>query len=153
MGDVNHEPTMEEILASIKKIIAEDGGAAGQRSRTKRPVLEAEAEMSAPEPTAEAAEVEAEPEASILELTEAVEPESEDAPLVSEETERSSRAALEALTSVKAKGPLALGPEAIEAAARDMLRPMLQQWLDDNLPDIVESMVAREISRITGETD
>jgi cell pole-organizing protein PopZ len=32
---------------------------------------------------------------------------------------------------------------------RDMLRPMLKDWLDSNLPNIVEAMVAREIERIT----
>jgi cell pole-organizing protein PopZ len=31
-----------------------------------------------------------------------------------------------------------------------MLRPMLKDWLDKNLPVIVESMVKREIDRITG---
>jgi cell pole-organizing protein PopZ len=31
-----------------------------------------------------------------------------------------------------------------------MLRPMLKEWLDARLPEIVESLVAREISRITG---
>jgi len=31
-----------------------------------------------------------------------------------------------------------------------MLRPMLKDWLDSNLPTMVEGMVAREIARITG---
>jgi len=34
---------------------------------------------------------------------------------------------------------------------REMIRPMLREWLDANLPLMVESMVAREISRITGQ--
>ncbi|WP_368855359.1 DUF2497 domain-containing protein [Enterobacter hormaechei] len=33
---------------------------------------------------------------------------------------------------------------------REMLKPMLRDWLDANLPRLVEEMVAREISRITG---
>ena len=44
MGDVNHEPTMEEILASIKKIIAEDGeapiAAPDARSQRTPPAIE-----------------------------------------------------------------------------------------------------------------
>ena len=28
--------------------------------------------------------------------------------------------------------------------------PMLKQWLDQNLPDLVERIVAREVARITG---
>jgi len=31
-----------------------------------------------------------------------------------------------------------------------MLKPMLSEWLDANLPRLVEDMVAKEISRITG---
>jgi cell pole-organizing protein PopZ len=31
-----------------------------------------------------------------------------------------------------------------------MLRPMLKDWLDANLPGMVETMVKREIDRITG---
>jgi cell pole-organizing protein PopZ len=34
---------------------------------------------------------------------------------------------------------------------REMLRPMLRDWLDANLPAIVEAMVAKEIERITGK--
>jgi len=33
---------------------------------------------------------------------------------------------------------------------RDMLRPMLKDWLDQNLPLMVEELVTREIARITG---
>ncbi len=31
-----------------------------------------------------------------------------------------------------------------------MLRPMLKEWLDEHLPEIVEELVTREIARITG---
>jgi uncharacterized protein len=33
---------------------------------------------------------------------------------------------------------------------RDMIRPMLKEWLDARLPEVVEAMVAKEISRISG---
>ena len=32
--------------------------------------------------------------------------------------------------------------------AEDMLRPMLQEWLDNNLPSLVERLVRSEIERI-----
>ncbi len=36
---------------------------------------------------------------------------------------------------------------------REMLRPMLKTWLDDNLPVIVERLVSAEIERVArGET-
>lgn len=37
----------------------------------------------------------------------------------------------------------------IEAMTRDLLRPMLKEWLDENLPSVVERMVEKEISRIS----
>jgi cell pole-organizing protein PopZ len=36
----------------------------------------------------------------------------------------------------------------VEEAVRDMLRPMLKQWLDDNLPVVVERLVRAEIERV-----
>ncbi len=41
------------------------------------------------------------------------------------------------------------GPmQSMDTMAREMLRPMLQEWLDDNLPRLVERMVREEIERI-----
>ncbi|HEX8623390.1 MAG TPA: DUF2497 domain-containing protein, partial [Allosphingosinicella sp.] len=35
---------------------------------------------------------------------------------------------------------------------REMLKPLLKDWLDRNLPDMVEELVTREIARITGKS-
>jgi len=32
--------------------------------------------------------------------------------------------------------------------AAEMLRPMLQEWLEDNLPTLVERLVREEIERV-----
>lgn len=37
----------------------------------------------------------------------------------------------------------------IENIVREMLKPMLRDWLDRNLPDMVEKMVARELDRLS----
>ncbi len=42
----------------------------------------------------------------------------------------------------------ALGDSDIEGMTRDMLRPMLKSWLDDNLPPLVEKLVREEIERV-----
>ena len=44
----------------------------------------------------------------------------------------------------------ALGAErrSLDEIAQDMLRPMLQEWLDDNLPTLVERLVREEIERV-----
>jgi cell pole-organizing protein PopZ len=39
-------------------------------------------------------------------------------------------------------------PRMIERLAREMLRPMLKEWLDDHLPDVVERLVRAEIERV-----
>jgi uncharacterized protein len=63
MGDVNHEPSMEDILASIKRIIAEDGEAAlGAMPRRQRPQRGGEAGARKPEAAL--------PPEEVLELTE-----------------------------------------------------------------------------------
>jgi hypothetical protein len=41
----------------------------------------------------------------------------------------------------------------IDALVRDMLRPMLKEWLDENLPHVVERMVEKEIARISRGAD
>lgn len=38
--------------------------------------------------------------------------------------------------------------QAIEAMSRDLLRGMLKQWLDENLPGLVERLVREEIERV-----
>jgi cell pole-organizing protein PopZ len=164
MGDVNHEPTMEEILASIKKIIAEDGDApvdapdVHQNRVRSEPAPEPEPEP-APEPEEPVAEAE---EEDVLELTDQLsaaddeqgvpsEPEAAEA-IASDETVEASKAALAALSAIAAnpipKSGDALDTHPLEGLVREMLRPMLREWLDENLPSMVEEMVAREIARI-----
>ena len=36
----------------------------------------------------------------------------------------------------------------LERVMRDLLRPMLKTWLDDNLPPLVERLVRTEIERV-----
>ena len=41
------------------------------------------------------------------------------------------------------------GGKTVEDLVKEMLRPMLKEWLDKNLPPMVERYVEREISRLT----
>jgi cell pole-organizing protein PopZ len=136
MGDPNQEPSMEEILASIKRVIAEDGRVAARPARGSRP-------SEAPPPA----------EDDVLELSDPIgEPV---ASLVSEDAAAASRQSLAALSALAERTeatsfPAAAGEGPLEAVVREMLKPMLKEWLDTHLPDIVEQMVAREVARITG---
>jgi uncharacterized protein len=51
------------------------------------------------------------------------------------------------------EGELLLGStdRTLEDIVRDLLRPMLQTWLDEHLPGIVERLVREEIARVVGE--
>jgi cell pole-organizing protein PopZ len=40
-------------------------------------------------------------------------------------------------------------PRTLEDLVREMLKPMLKAWLDDNLPQIVERLVRAEIERVS----
>ena len=177
------EPSMEEIIASISRIITED----------KRP----------PEPVRPPAE-----KSDILELTEVVdedgsvrrkapaagnpnatsvgtaaamnpepvgpgEPAESELPqpevgvqtkaeigrerILSSATSGAAAAAFAQLGALprerRKEGELPLGgvDRTLEDIVRDMLRPLLQTWLDENLPGMVERLVREEIARVVGE--
>lgn len=69
---------------------------------------------------------------------------SEPQPLVSPDAARSIGAHFQAL----AASIVISEADLIERYAQDMLRPMLKQWLDDNLPHLVERLVRAEIERV-----
>jgi cell pole-organizing protein PopZ len=50
--------------------------------------------------------------------------------------------------SAKAPSPT-IGGRALEDMVAEMLKPMLQQWLDSNLPSIVERLVQQEIQKMS----
>jgi uncharacterized protein len=166
-----HEPSMEEILASIRRIIAEDG--------------ETTAEPAAGAP--EAAPAAAEPHEDILELTDVVEPDgsvvslttaakaepgppppppplrevepdaepADDEGIVSAATAAASVAAFSQIASLSSRAEprarnlgIGAGDLTLEALVREELRPILKDWLDQYLPDMVERLVQEEITRL-----
>jgi cell pole-organizing protein PopZ len=134
----SREPSMEDILASIKKVIAEE-----KELRTVAPHESVDAG-----PAAETSELD---EEDVLELDEPLAPPADlGPPLVDEEIAGQSRHALEQLQTIAATIPAAPAVNPLEDMVREMLRPMLKQWLDEHLPQMVEEHVKREITRITG---
>jgi hypothetical protein len=47
--------------------------------------------------------------------------------------------------------PLSGAERTLGDVVREMLRPMLQSWLDEHLPGIVERLVREEIARVASE--
>ncbi len=67
-------------------------------------------------------------------------------PLVSPETAYQAQNSFQELAdSLMAR---ATGERGIENMTQDLLRGMLKNWLDDNLPDLVERLVREEIERV-----
>jgi cell pole-organizing protein PopZ len=127
------EPSMEDILASIKRVIAEEkeiraAAPPPEPETNEEDVLELDESMAAPPPV----------------------PIDLGPPLMEEEVADESRHRLEELASVAAAAPPPPQINPLEELVREMLRPILKQWLDDHLPGIVDEHVKREITRITG---
>ncbi len=204
------EPSMEEILASIRRIIADDDTKPAAKSEAKpEPVAKAPppppprpapppaaaamkqddidamlaglGEPSEPEPPPPPPEPEPEPEPEpdVLELTEAMqapaspafrkidaqqdvvfdeapepaprmEPRPSPAPAMGEQPIMSSStaAAVDSAFNALAHTVLVQNAKTLEDLVKEMLRPMLQHWLDNNLPTLVERLVRQEIERV-----
>jgi len=208
----SQEPSMEEILASIRRIIADDDASKtaprpaeppqaaapapaarpapppppppSARVTPPEPSLDDEAVAAAPEPVAEADDQ----SADILDLTEQMAtpapPPANPAPQfrtidgsfdVSYEDEKSAApmpeprrafddsraeersqllssstsAAVDSAFNTLAQTVLVQNARTLEDLVREMLRPMLKAWLDDNLPGMVERLVRAEIERVS----
>ena len=169
------EPSMEEILASIRKIIADDKPA--EATPAAQPLPDAEASKDILELTQMVQD-----DGSVVDLNEqpAVQPIVQTAPppappafaptpmsmidtpaangLASEQAISSAASALAALANASkiermASAPagvaLGNGMKTLEDMVMDAMRPMLKDWLDQNLPAMVERIVQKEVERIT----
>ena len=137
MQSAGREPSMEDILASIKKVIAEE-----KELRTTVHPSDSGEDEPLPEDTSDE---------DVLELDQPLAPPMDlGPPLIDEHAAGKSRQALEQLQTVAAIVPAGPAVNPLEEIIRGMLRPMLKQWLDEHLPQMVDEHVKREISRITG---
>jgi uncharacterized protein len=198
------EPSMEEILASIRRIISEDEPAEGEKAEASPDaqdtddVLELteiaeEAPEEAPEEVAALPEPLEEPEEEPvaeeidfdapldeteddLELREeaeipeeqpvlAVAPEPDPVPvaepiaavvestLIGAEPAQTTTGSLASLVAAvdRAQGGAQLGDanRTIEDLVKEVMRPMIREWLDENLPGLVDRLVRREIERLS----
>jgi len=154
------EPSVEEILESIKKVIARDNREAQQVERRRRE--NAGVMLTPGKPTDHNGdELEELDEDEVLELgeagelVEAAEPRKPDEGLTNANAAQAMRESLAALALISEPGAppqiVRSGETSLEGLVRDMLRPMLAEWLDRNLPGTVERLVKAEIARIAGK--
>jgi uncharacterized protein len=205
MGALPNEPSMEEILSSIRRIIADEdrvvvrpprrGSEPSTSPRIMALVSDSADDRSIIDSTVDVAGHDG--DATVLELTDVLpaEPEREPAArpaartpgpaearpasraaraepraesakaetraarqdgksartnaVLSESSVRAARVSLDSLSSLLVRADDGAA-NTLEGLVREMLRPMLKEWLDANLPQLVETMVKREIDRITG---
>jgi uncharacterized protein len=154
-----HEPSMEEILASIRNIIADERGPAkgpapkptqltaaplpqivysNDAAAAQGEVSESSQRQDVSGPTVvwRRPQVEAEPASDT--------PQPNEEPLLSPEASEAAALSFGVLSADLA----VRSAELADTMVRETLRPMLKQWLDENLPAIVERLVRAEIQRV-----
>lgn len=160
LQDPQAEPSMEEILASIRRIISEEEQAPAEpildltqaaeethnspeddivfeAVETPEPVYQEETPMPAPAPTrpvAQPTQAAASPAVAVGDT------------IISQPTASAAAGSLSRLA-----GTLRIADmpgQTVEGVVRELLKPMLKEWLDRNLPAIVEARVEAELERI-----
>lgn len=181
------EPSIEEILSSIRQIINEDDGAPADSAsgapakpapmsgndddvldlaNLAKPNLvvppsapkdsddlafENEKSKTPPQQQAPAAPQKQAP-ASAQPAREAMSDKNEES-LISENVLNAAAASLTKLAQAEVmidhKHAAGIGSVTLEDVVKEMLRPMMKAWLDENLPPLVERLVQREIQKMS----
>lgn len=206
-SSVQQEPSMEEILASIRRIISDDDVSATEAAVPQEPqkaqkiaqkkeetkktmansqkplqkeeepafntddlleltdvtdydeeILELEEIFEEPQIEQVQPEIVAKPKPTPLPVEEPIlmsnpiplPPQKEETHLVSTHVEENSLASLTQLVNVVSQTNYKVGREGItlEDITRESLKPMLKQWLDQNLSNLVEKIVREEVERL-----
>jgi cell pole-organizing protein PopZ len=161
------EPSMEEILASIRRILKEDEIEDKREDSATAPedeililsaAMEAKpAESSAPEPAAAAPQTAPQtPPRNGTEMEQAMDDHVQSpSGLVSEAATAEITSALGPLVrgmSLERSAAVSRGGLSLEDIVREEMRPILKSWLDQHLPSLVERIVRAEIERVIDRT-
>ena len=172
--EAQQEPTMEEILASIRKIISEDDEVEPSASAEvdEEDVLDLEPMEDdfdlAPEPEPVMTDDFGEPDFESEDIV-AVDDEPDDfdmpeptpeppkaaapQPVVSDTDDKlieDSVAGFAAGALGKLRGTMPISSDTtLDSLVKELLRPMLKEWLNENLQSIVEAKVEEEVKRIS----
>lgn len=156
----SEEPSMEEILASIRKIIADDNGPEGETKEEGDDVINLTQMMQDDGTVVDVTSVHEE-EAGVIphDFAPSPAPIEPTEPLVSEPTVEAAASSIAALNNTLEIERLAVSPQSgmfigngsrtLEDMVLELMRPMLKDWLDKNLPATVERLVQKEVERIS----
>jgi cell pole-organizing protein PopZ len=142
-ASVAAELSMDEILEKIQRTIATDGKEGSQLADSTRPTTEemSRSDMGQAEPPREQFAAISEPQASIL----------------SPATASAAVSAFVQLAAIHrhrhrmAEFPMGGEARTLEDVVRGLLTPMMRDWLDQKLPEILERLVKAELARALGE--
>lgn len=164
--DTDQEPSIEEILTSIRQIISDDDEEAPEDvapepdPEPEEEVVELTEKVSEPEPEPEPVavsepEAEPEPEPEPEPVREEIEVEMHDSePPVADDdfdsvlTNNAENAAFDAFSELAKKTAVEHGGVTLEEIVRSEMKPLLKDWLDKNLPRIIERLVQEELERV-----
>lgn len=165
------DPSMEDILASIRRILNEEDAPKTDANNVLQldasmlvedPPKASEESDAPPEPDAEPVEMTADAATPPPSVAPTPPPEPQPLPLpaialsaastqdVVEATSESVGALLRRLVTERERVAVHRGGPTIEDMVREEIRPLLQAWLDANLPALVERQVRVEIERVVG---
>ncbi len=174
------ESSMEESLASIRRVLSEDEEAEAEAKAPAEPEPEEEMDMAAameemePEPIPEPAPAPApvatpspapEPEPTlnenILELTQQMIAQAPpdigagESILSTAPSQDSTDALQELAKALLSKRDIAIGNRdmTLEGLIREIFRPLLREWLDQNLPYLIERLVKKEIDHMVNRAE
>ncbi len=169
------EPSIEEILASIRQIITDDDEQPPAASKPSAPppppepepeplpaddVFDLTADMQAmtpaPAPSKPAFVPEPEPIIDLMEEAPApaprprAEPEPDMSDILSDRTRQATLASMARLAGNMPINRPKMGVAAVtlEDIVREMLHPMLRDWMDGNLSPMVERLVQKELEKL-----
>ena len=164
MENPQAEPSMEEILASIRRIISEDDedaaaseGAAKSEPARAQAAPKAEKKPEKPVPQPRVVEAKADDDTAktriAAEDVEMIKKNAKEAVMEGTEAmleKSSAEAATQAFQTLSQTVRVSDGQgRTMEDIVIQMLQPMVKEWLDANLPAIVEEKVEEEVQRVS----
>ena len=169
-ANTEEEPSIEEILDSIRQIISDDDEEEAAEAPAEESVEEEEEvveltdkvedepapepepeEEPEPEPTPEPEPEEPEPEPVEIDMQDP-EPEAEPATEADDDalfTQIAESATADGFEKLVKKTAVEYNGITLEEIVRTELKPLLREWLDDNLPSMIERLVQEELERIS----
>ena len=145
---------MDEILASIRRIISEDQEEGGGGARAAAPADGDDTVLELTDIVGDAGAVEDAPappppaagdSGAVVDL---------EALVSGEAARRTSAAFVDLAEQLERPGGAGLaGGRTLDELVKDLLRPMLKAWLDANLPPLVQRLVEAEIARLAGRPE